>query len=161
MKNRTLYFAVGALSFVALAGCAPKLATTQYGPVENHWQSYVKQSYRDWNPPVTPPPAYGQAPEQGELSSVTPVPEASADNLSSISTIQPIVTDVKVNKLSVPTAVKEETYIVKKGDSLWSISKKFYNNTDGIKKIKEANHDILGSSEVVKVGMKLRIPMDK
>jgi nucleoid-associated protein YgaU len=49
-------------------------------------------------------------------------------------------------------------YIVKKGDNLGKIAKRFYGNVMDFKKIYEANPDILRRPDKVYIGQKLRIP---
>jgi LysM repeat protein len=55
-----------------------------------------------------------------------------------------------------------DTYVVQKGDSLWSISAKpeVYGKASGWRRIFEANRDLLKSPDRVKVGMTLKIPRD-
>jgi nucleoid-associated protein YgaU len=49
-------------------------------------------------------------------------------------------------------------YVVRKGDTLSSISQKYYHNTKGINKIYEANRGVMKSKNSLRVGMKLTIP---
>jgi hypothetical protein len=55
-----------------------------------------------------------------------------------------------------------ETYVVQKGDSLWSIAARpdVYGKASGWRRIFEANRDLLKSPDRVKVGMTLKIPRD-
>jgi nucleoid-associated protein YgaU len=75
-----------------------------------------------------------------------------------------IVTDKKGKVLSETiTAIdvneKFKTYVVEKNDTLWKISKKFYQDGRKWKKIKAANSDVLKGSDKVLPGMSLRIPL--
>ncbi len=49
-------------------------------------------------------------------------------------------------------------YIVRKGDTLSKISKKYYGSPNKWYKIYEANRDLLDDPDMLKLGMKLRIP---
>ena len=57
--------------------------------------------------------------------------------------------------------VSTVTYVVKAGDSLWKIADREIGGADALSKIKALNADVLGESEVVKVGMKLKLPTKK
>lgn len=58
------------------------------------------------------------------------------------------------------TLIRKEirTYIVQKGDTLQKISEEMYGTTKKWKKIFEANKDILGDPDQIRVGQKLIIP---
>ncbi len=57
-----------------------------------------------------------------------------------------------------PAARANQSYVVKKGDTLFSISRKFYHSPSGWKKILEANKDELDSPAKLAPGMTLTIP---
>jgi nucleoid-associated protein YgaU len=57
-------------------------------------------------------------------------------------------------------APKEAMYEVHPGDSLSKIAKRFYNNANAYMRIFEANKDQLSDPDKIKVGQKLRIPLD-
>lgn len=57
------------------------------------------------------------------------------------------------------TAVKYQEYVVEKGDSLSSISQKFYQNKKGVLRIVEYNQ--LKDANKIRVGMKLKIPLEE
>ena len=59
-------------------------------------------------------------------------------------------------KTSTETSAKNNYYVVKKGDSLSSISMKLYNTKSYVKKIKELNK--IEDSDMIKVGQKLLLP---
>lgn len=58
--------------------------------------------------------------------------------------------------------VRMETYLVKPGDSLWSIAAKpeIYGKATGWRRIFEANRDTLSSPDRLRAGMTLNIPRD-
>lgn len=55
---------------------------------------------------------------------------------------------------------KSAVYVVKKGDTLSKISQKFYGSSLKWKRIVDANKATLGHNNMLKVGMKLTIPLD-
>lgn len=57
-----------------------------------------------------------------------------------------------------PVDAKTTTYVVKAGDSLWKIAERELGSAGAIAQIKQLNADVLGESETVKVGMKLKLP---
>ena len=68
-----------------------------------------------------------------------------------------------VNTISQPVLVIEEprspqAYVVKKGDSLYAISEKFYGDSSYVNAIYSANRDTLKSKNSLKVGQTLRLP---
>jgi LysM repeat protein len=154
MKKKLLFVScLGAIT-VAIAGCAPQLARTKYGPEEQQWKSYINKSYKDWNPPPTPPPYKAGAGLNNDksLSSIEIVPEPS----NSPENINIVDTDAK--PISSSNTQEAKTYVVKKGDTLWSISYKFYNDGKSWKKIQEANKALLANPNSLKPGMTLTIP---
>ncbi len=56
-----------------------------------------------------------------------------------------------------------DTYVVQKGDTLWSISAKpaVYGKATRWRAIFDANRDLLGNPDAVKAGMTLKIPQDR
>jgi nucleoid-associated protein YgaU len=55
-------------------------------------------------------------------------------------------------------ARKSREYVVQAGDSLWKIAKNELGDAGKIDELKSLNADLLGDSETVKVGMKLKLP---
>lgn len=66
--------------------------------------------------------------------------------------------------LATPSEPKKELsaeikiYTVQQGDNLWKIAEKELGNGSRAEEIKQMNADVLGESDVVKVGMKLKMP---
>ena len=56
------------------------------------------------------------------------------------------VTKKEELKRPVPPKPKQKTYVVKKGDNLWNISKSFYGNGNQWRKIYNANKKVIGSN---------------
>lgn len=65
--------------------------------------------------------------------------------------------DGKKTKGEDPWDVKQH-HEVKKGDTLWKISEKYYGDGSLYKKIFDANRDILKNPDMIQVGQKLHIP---
>lgn len=57
-----------------------------------------------------------------------------------------------------PKAAKTLAYEVKPGDSLWKIAERELGSANAIATIRQLNADVLGSSDTVRVGMKLKLP---
>lgn len=65
---------------------------------------------------------------------------------------------VETAEPEVKPAIKERTYTVERGDSLSSISRKFYGSSKYYKLIFEANRDIIPSEKALRPGQVLKIP---
>jgi len=164
MKKSIAYLFTAALLFV-LAACSPQLAKTKYGNVEKQWENYIHESYRTWEPPSTPPPMTDSNSSVSEMGSIDTVPEpVIGDNINDTVNINelPVIETISSESVDMiqPVVTPEgKTYTVQKGDTLWTISTKFYDN-DGTqwRKIHEANKNTLSSPEKLKPGMKLNIP---
>lgn len=57
-----------------------------------------------------------------------------------------------------PGPASEQTYVVRQGDSLYAISRKFYGDSAHIDLIFNANRDVLPGKNSLKIGQTLRIP---
>src|SRR5262245_14164106 len=55
-------------------------------------------------------------------------------------------------------AAGDREYVVKSGDSLWSIAKNQLGDDKFVSALREANSDVLKGSDSLKIGMKLRLP---
>jgi len=71
---------------------------------------------------------------------------------------EPEVIEESYEESFVETSSQERTYIIKKGDTLQKISKKFYGTSRAWKKIFDANTDRLASPDKIKPGQVLIIP---
>lgn len=60
-----------------------------------------------------------------------------------------------------PAEVKTTIYEVKPGDSLWKIAEREVGSANAIAQIKQLNAELLGDSDLVKVGTKLKLPAKK
>lgn len=159
MKTRVLTFTAPIL--LILAGCAaPELAQSSLSPMENEWKTYIQRSYPAWNPPKTVPPASSvEEPkiesvdlvEPGEIALTTPLQEEQFEPLA-------LETESVVELVPEPVADNVEYHTVRKGDTLWKIASKFYQNGAEWRRIYEANVDVLPDPAKLKPGIELRIP---
>ena len=167
MKKYIINLFASIMLLFIFAGCAPQLARTKYGTTEKQWEGYIQESYSDWEPPPTLPPINDSS-VSGDAAndfSVDNVPEAMPGNdltildASKNTEAFPEITSPGSKQLAPVVDPDAKTYTVKKGDTLWSISCRFFNN-DGTKwkKIQEANKDILSSPGSIKPGLTLTIP---
>ena len=74
--------------------------------------------------------------------------------------VQPTPTGTDITNPSAPLVPVKATrfYIVREGDTLSSISKKYYGNTSSARKIFEANRNVLQDPDHLRQGTKLTIP---
>jgi nucleoid-associated protein YgaU len=102
------------------------------------------------------------APPRFDANSATPLPGMHIDaNAPAATSSQP--SSIGGSSSAVEQTEPIETqkfYVVRKGDTLSSISQKYYGNTkkSSIDKIFEANRSVLKSKNSLKPGMKLTIP---
>jgi LysM repeat protein len=82
----------------------------------------------------------------------------SADNTKA-DTSKNAVTRAKPGLSDTMTASDKETYTVKRGDTLGTISKHFYGDSKEYKRILDANSDSINNANQLEVGQQLQIPM--
>ncbi|MEM8875664.1 MAG: LysM peptidoglycan-binding domain-containing protein [Planctomycetota bacterium] len=70
-------------------------------------------------------------------------------------TIKP---SIKPREVAPTPAIDGEVYEVQPGDSLWRIADRVCGDASLVDEIMELNADVLGGKDIVKVGMKLRLP---
>jgi nucleoid-associated protein YgaU len=168
MKKNLIYLSslLGMTSLV-ISGCAPELARTNYGPEEQQWKNYVQGCYNTWTPPPAPAPYSENNTSTSAVSTIDSVPLATTTAETTIPVVtvdseitQPIASAPFVDTATTATALEStlSTYTVKKGDSLWIISKKVYRDGKYWKKILDANKGKLSSPSSVREGMMLNIP---
>lgn len=148
-----------------LVGCAPELARTKYGKTENKWKQKINKYYRNWEPAPTPPPLNEKQDSFQDLPELNKE-QPSAKKLNNImNTVENIESRSSNNKQNVDKSVGKEskgiskkTYIIKKGDTLWSISKEYYGKGKNWKKIRKANKEDIKKPNKLKPGIKIVIP---
>ena len=70
------------------------------------------------------------------------------------------ISEVNADELTTPEqTVEVQYYEIAKGDSLWKIAKKFYDNGNDYPKIFEANKEVIKDPDLIYPGQKIRIPM--
>ncbi|MCF6175771.1 MAG: LysM peptidoglycan-binding domain-containing protein [Victivallaceae bacterium] len=153
---KTSLVILGGLLLLGSFGCAPRLAQTQLGDEELRWQKQIKKSYPAWKPPQTTPPAV--------TGNITTETNNETDIDISVETEAITVTDTEQmpDDTAAPatdTAPAAKTYTVQKGDTLSAISAKMYNTSHEVKRILEANRDIIKDQNKIQPGMKLVIPV--
>ena len=182
MNKVTLAVGAGALAAV-LAGCGPELAQTSYGEKEAEWQRVIRENYPQYEPPRTAPPAVRdnvsprlleeerQRQEEKNdaatkaapgISDASEDPEVTVDRAAEKA---PAKTDeaasekkapAKAEK-SAPAPVAGETYVVKSGDTLGGIARKFYGDARNSDVILRANPQVTDPNRL-RIGTSLVIP---
>lgn len=69
-----------------------------------------------------------------------------------------VTTSKKKTTTTKTNTKKPETYVVKKGDCLWNLAKRFYGSGAKYTKIYNANRSIIKNPALIYPGMKLKIP---
>lgn len=117
------------------------------------WQLDVFKS----EPPQQPPESSGLVEVPPPDSAVTPT-ILSGSPFTSTSP-SPFGTEATTHQPEVPTFSAGTEYVVKGGDTLWSIAQHFYQDGTKLNLIYDANKVVIGSDpNRLKVGMKLTIP---
>ena len=115
--------------------------------------------------PVTPPPPEPEEPMVVVEEPVAPEPAAPEEEVEEPPVVEPEVVapapEVVEEPIPVEPAPDENApryYTVKKGDSLYNISEKYFGQGRYANAIYEANKDVIDDPDSLKVGWKLRIP---
>lgn len=162
MKAWTL--AAAALSLTALCACSSteeESAPATSAAVEDQWKYHVKKSYPQWQAPAEAPTAQ-TAPTPAAAATAAPAAGA-APAPSNEFFAEPPGFVVKDN-FGTYVAPKTEPppgyshYTVKKGDSLWSISKMVYRKSGKWQRIYDVNKDVIKDPSKLKPGTELKIP---
>ncbi len=103
-------------------------------------------------------------------ATASPEPIESPETTTSTSTLQMVPTPVEPDTASPPTVLvapqpqdatpRYQTYLVKSGDTLGKIARRYYGASNRWPEVLEANEATLLGSEALQIGMELRIPMD-
>ncbi len=70
------------------------------------------------------------------------------------------VSRVNADDLTAPAASGKVVYVIKSGDTLSAIAKKFYGKGSAYPRIFEANREVIKDPDLIYPGQKIRIPLD-
>lgn len=144
--TRLLPLALLAALTLCIPACAPK---NDQKPVEEKKEPVYTPPARS-NEPVYSDPAQQPAPETTKTTEFPP----SNDSAQPDETLTP----KKPAKSKTQSTAGGRTYVVKKGDTLSEIAKKFYGDSTQWKKIYNANKSRIKDPKKLQVGTKLVIP---
>ena len=159
MKNLNLLSLTFLVALLISTGCQPKLAESPYGPREKKWEDFIKDTYPDWQPPQTVPPERLEVPAASESA-----PMIIEDNeviIEEPNDAPVIDTSTANDNIETAETVEFQTYTVQKGDTLWSISRKFYGSGKNWRDIFDANQDVISAPDKVRAGLEIKIPSAK
>lgn len=164
MQKHALLVSVSLLVLAGCGGSAPKRITTQIievPRVDVELEGVGNRGYLIG----TPPPATVKTTRQimattVELPGLSDYtgPESGQSPAALPPTVQGISAKAPASNWESQAEVNE--YIVQEGDSLWSIAAKpqVYGKASNWNKLYEANKEMLGTPEGIKVGMRLTVP---
>jgi len=153
---------------VFVSGCvSPQLAETPLGETEQRWSEFLSDAYPEWTAPKTMPAV--AEPFAPALELDAPAPVQLQDEIEAVEIFSPVEIkapaggfDVAPADLGVIEKVQSEKfdlYVIQKGDTLWKIANKFYNNGSKWHVIYDYNRDVLPTPQSLKSGLELRIPL--
>lgn len=157
MKTIFINLSCAVFAMLLFSGCQPKLAESPYGAREQGWEEFIKNTYPDWDPPHTVPP------EQGEIAGDdNPVIVSDTELINEeTETVDPTIdpnAEKQVEAAEMNVTSEFQTYTVKKGDTLWKISRQFYGTGKDWRRIFQANQDTISNPDKIKAGIEIRIP---
>lgn len=162
--HRLAHLTVGLIGLLALAGCRTATRVTEVPRVDLELSGAGNRGYLIG----TPPPAPEQDPTRQMVHIDVEIPSFYKPTLSGttvgLEDIMPADAAPAPPAPAIPVqlgaAPRYETYVVQKGDSLWSIAAKaeIYGRASRWRVIFDANRDLLKSPDHLKVGMTLKIP---
>ena len=103
-------------------------------------------------------------PEQNAVAGTdTKTPEVKSETKPADQPVDPVADktpEVKRDRKSIepPDPTSGDIYVVKSGDTLGALSKRFYGSVRYVNMLQKANSDIISNPNVLKPGMKLIIP---
>jgi len=155
-KLNFLSLSILALLF-ATVGCQVKLAESPYGAKEKQWEDFIKETYPDWEPPQTYPPVRKEAAPAQTTAAPQIIPGCEEIIVTNPENeTDTVIVDQTTEKP--PETPEFQTYTVKKGETLWSISRKFYGTGKKWRSIYEANKNVIANPSKVRAGITLKIP---
>jgi len=162
MKNlKMISLTIFSATLLITVGCQPKLAESPYGAREKQWEDFIKDTYPDWEPPQTVPPdrVITAAPANNNAPQIIAEDEIIVDSGNDTTPqIDPVVADENIATAEKEATAEFQSYVVQKGDTLWSISRKFYGSGKNWRSIFKANQDVMSTPDKVRAGTELKIP---
>ena len=162
MKQFTVLLFTAFAVVLFQTGCQTKLAESPYGSKEQSWEEFIKTTYPDWDPPQTVPPtderSLPAASADTEEDNPIIVPDQIQDETIEIQKVIVDSAPEPAKEIPAPPTSEFQTYKIQKGDTLWSIARKFYGSGKEWRKIYEANQDSISNPAKIKTGMEIRIP---
>ena len=163
-------------AILMISGCAHKrmpsstLAEQPYSKKQQNWTKTLRAWYPSWRPPVNPLPVRRSTADASviEPDKAAPIaleqpvlPDAIEDTGGATRMVpansDPFLVVPEVQALATPAGTVR-TYTVRKGDTLISISRRFYGNDEQWKRIYQANKDVLPKPDRLMPGMQLKLP---
>jgi nucleoid-associated protein YgaU len=125
-----------------------KVPSSQAQPLTSQGQPMTSQEQPTSEQPITQQSQPGTADQDNEQSSTGETPGGS----------EGVLPRAKPSAPESSTNGGSQTYVVKAGDTLSTISKQFYGNTHGYRRIFDANSSLLKNPNSLEIGQKLEIP---
>jgi nucleoid-associated protein YgaU len=160
MMKKLLWIAAGVMSLAAASGCRTAARVATVPRVDLELTGAGNRGYLIG----TPPPA-------GELKTTREMIQADVEIPSfyqpkrgqgavGVGEIAPPEMESDEAGAAPMTPARYDTYVVQKGDTLWTIAKKpeIYGKATYWRRLFDANRDILSSPDRLKAGMKLKVP---
>ena len=160
MKILIINFVCAVIALLFISGCQSKLAESPYGAREQGWEEFIKNTYPDWEPPHTVPPEKIKtiAKENENPVIISDTEDIIVENNNVDPVINNQIADDNIEAAELKTASEFQTYTVKKGDTLWKISRQFYGSGKHWRKVFQANQDVISTPDKIKSGIEIKIP---
>ncbi len=180
MRVRALVWGLAG-SAVLLCGCRPELAQGSNGREEMMWQQAIRESYPGNRAPQVAPPSIADrysaklveqettvtvSETETAYDPMTPAaesdPAAETDRAAAAAGPAEAVAPAEATETAEPAASApaegDTTYVVKAGDTLGGIARRFYGDARCYDIIMKANRDQVRTPKSLRPGMKLVIP---
>gem|GEM_PF-885498 len=165
-SGRVFVCVLGALCLAAGACRGPRLASRPLTERQRVWAAAISGDYPAWEPPYMPQllPALESGFRPAMTTPLLPdLDEFVADPGDVELPLLPPATD-EIDLLSfeetdpLPAEPAYETYVVRKGDTLSAISRRYYGTALEWRRLADVNRDVLTAPDQLKPGMVLKIP---
>jgi nucleoid-associated protein YgaU len=159
------------LSVVCLTASAcrrPQLAARPLTQQELNWADAISSDYPAWEPPYQPRllpvparayPLLPAEPLPPVFEDLGPAPGAGPALIPADSDeIELLPIDGGQAPAPAPVLPSYETYVVRKGDTLSGIARRYYGTALEWRRLADVNRDVLASPDQLRPGMELKIP---